>query len=221
MINYYIESLNAKNLKLCYDIAPRRVQRYLREEIKHVLKKTSTNDIVLDLGCGYGRIIPQLTQKARRVVGIDISLANLLYGVRLISNFNLTNMDAINLGFQDSIFDVVVCIQNGISAFHVDLWELIQETIRITKPGGKILFSTYSDKFWEHRLKWFQLQSEIGLLGEINYQKSKNGMIVCKDGFKASTIRPKQFISLIKGYNIDLKIVEVDESSLFYEIITY
>ena len=221
MINYYIESLNAKNLKLCYDIAPRRVQRYLHEEIKHVLKKTSTNDIVLDLGCGYGRIIPQLTQKARRVVGIDISLANLLYGVRLISNFNLTNMDAINLGFQDSIFDVVVCIQNGISAFHVDLWELIQETIRITKPGGKILFSTYSDKFWEHRLKWFQLQSEIGLLGEINYQKSKNGMIVCKDGFKASTIRPKQFISLIKGYNIDLKIVEVDESSLFYEIITY
>ena len=65
-------------------------------------------------------------------------------------------MDAINLGFQDSIFDMVVCIQNGISAFHVDLRALIQETIRITKPGGKILFSTYSDKFWEQRLKWFQ-----------------------------------------------------------------
>ncbi len=221
MINYYRESLNAKNLKLCYDIAPRRVQRYLREEIKHVLKKTSTTDIVLDLGCGYGRIIPQLTQKARKVVGIDISLANLLYGVRNISKFNLANMDAINLGFQDSIFDMVVCIQNGISAFHVDLRELIQETIRITKPGGKILFSTYSDKFWEQRLKWFQLQSEARLLGEVDYQKSKDGTIICRDGFKATIIRPKQFLSLIKGYYIDLNIIEVDESSLFYEITTY
>jgi len=221
MNNYYTERLNAKNLKLCYDIAPRRIQRYLREEVKHVLKKTSTNDIILDLGCGYGRIIPQLSQKARKVVGVDICLANLLYGVRTMSNFNLAGMDAINLGFQDSIFDVVVCLQNGISAFHVDPRELIQETIRITKPSGIILFSTYSDKIWEHRLKWFQLQSESGLLGEIDYQKSKDGTIICKDGFKATTIRPKQFLSLIKGYNIKLKIVEVDESSLFYEIITY
>ncbi|MFX1293154.1 MAG: class I SAM-dependent methyltransferase [Promethearchaeota archaeon] len=221
MNDYYTEKLNSENLKLCYDIAPKRVQQYLREEIKHVLKKTSTNDIILDLGCGYGRIIPQLTQKARRVVGIDISIANLLYGIRIISNYNLANMDAINLGFQDSIFDVVICIQNGISAFHVDLQELIQETIRITKPGGKILFSTYSDKFWEQRLKWFQLQSEARLLGEIDYQKSKDGTIICKDGFKATTILPKQFLSLVKGFHVDLNIVEVDESSLFYEITTY
>jgi len=221
MNNYYAEKLNAENLKLCYDIAPKRVQQYLREEVNHVLNKTSKNDVILDLGCGYGRIIPQLTQKARRVVGIDINLANLLYGVRIISKFTVANMDAINLGFQDSIFDVVICIQNGISAFQVDLQALIQEIIRITKPGGKILFSTYSDKFWEQRLKWFQLQSETKLLGEIDYQKSKDGEIICRDGFKATTIRPKQFLSLIKGYHIDLNIIEVDESSLFYEIITY
>lgn len=220
MNNYYSEKLYAENLKLCYDIAPKRVQQYLREELNHVLKKTSKSDVILDLGCGYSRIIPQLTQKARIVVGIDISLANLLYGLRIISKFNLANMDVINLGFQDSIFDVVVCIQNGISAFHVDLRKLIQETIRITKPGGLILFSTYSDKFWDHRLKWFQLQSEAGLLGEINYHESKDGTIICKDGFNATTIQPKQFLSLIKDYNIDIHIVEVDESSLFYEIIT-
>ncbi|MFX1588374.1 MAG: class I SAM-dependent methyltransferase [Promethearchaeota archaeon] len=221
MNNYYAEKLNSENLKLCYDIAPKRVQQYLREETKHVLKKTSTNDIVLDLGCGYGRIIPQLTQKARRVVGIDISLANLLYGVKIISNFNLANMDAINLGFQDSVFDVVVCIQNGISAFQVNKRVLVKEAIRVTKHEGLILFSTYSDKFWDNRLKWFQLQSEAGLLGTIDYQKSKNGTIICKDGFKATVIRPNQFISITDGLNIDLEIIEIDESSLFYEIKTY
>ncbi|MFW9782959.1 MAG: class I SAM-dependent methyltransferase [Candidatus Heimdallarchaeota archaeon] len=218
MSSYYSKTLNAEKLELCYEIAPQRVQQYLQEEINYVLERVSATDIVLDLGCGYGRIIPQLKQKARSVVGIDISLNNLIYGLPNVYNCNVSNMNAINLGFRDHVFDLVICIQNGISAFQVNKRRLIQETIRITKPGGKIFYSTYSDKFWKHRFNWFELQSEVGLLGEINYQKSKDGKIICKDGFKATTITPKRFLSIVKGLSIDVKISEIDESSLFYEI---
>jgi ubiquinone/menaquinone biosynthesis C-methylase UbiE len=127
-------------------------------------------------------------------------------------------MNALHLAFHDDSFDVVICIQNGISAFHVDKKELIKESIRIAKQGGTILFSSYSEKFWNHRLEWFQLQSKAGLLGEIDYEKTKKGMIVCKDGFTATTVKPEQFISLTSNLNVNAKIVEVDESSVFCEM---
>jgi 2-polyprenyl-6-hydroxyphenyl methylase/3-demethylubiquinone-9 3-methyltransferase len=79
-----------------------------------------------------------------------------------------------------------------------------------------ILFSSYSDKFWKHRLEWFQLQSEAGLLGEIDYKKTGNGVIVCKDGFTTTTIGREQFRELTARFdNIYVDITEVDESSIF------
>ena len=222
MSNYYIDKLSANRLKLCYDIAPPRVIKYLKAEVDHVQKKIKWDDIVLELGCGYGRIIPNLARKARMVIGIDNSFESLSLGLEFlcgIPNCYLTDMNATQLAFKDRTFDSVICIQNGISAFHVDQKELILESIRVVKVGGIVLFSSYSDKFWDHRMEWFQLQSKAGLLGEIDNEKSHDGVIICKDGFKATTLRPSDFLSLVKGLNVDVKIAEVDESSLFCEII--
>jgi 2-polyprenyl-6-hydroxyphenyl methylase/3-demethylubiquinone-9 3-methyltransferase len=130
-------------------------------------------------------------------------------------------MDVARLSFFDHTFDVVVCIQNGISAFHVDQKQLINESIRVTKHGGRILFSSYSEKFWNDRLEWFRLQSEAGLLGEIDYEKTANGIIVCKDGFTASTVDRHRFLTFTSGLDVETNIVEVDESSLFCEMISH
>jgi 2-polyprenyl-6-hydroxyphenyl methylase/3-demethylubiquinone-9 3-methyltransferase len=135
-----------------------------------------------------------------------------------VTNCSLFQMDAVRLAFSDRVFDRVICIQNGISAFHVDQVELIRESIRVAKPGATVVFSSYSDKFWDYRLEWFQLQSEAGLLGEIDYEKTGDGVIVCKDGFQATTVGPHQFKTMMAGLGIDARVVEVDGSSLFCEI---
>jgi 2-polyprenyl-6-hydroxyphenyl methylase/3-demethylubiquinone-9 3-methyltransferase len=187
-----------------------------------VLERIHEGDLVLELGCGYGRNLPKLAGAAQWVIGIDTSLATLKLAkkdFRALSKCLLAGMDAVRLGFQEQVFDCVVCIQNGISAFHVDQRALIDESIRVTKPNGIVLFSTYSDKFWNHRLQWFELQSEAGLLGEIDYEKTKDGVIVCKDGFKATTVRCEDFLALTAHINADVRIVEVDESSLFCKIL--
>lgn len=220
---YYNEKLSANKLKRCYEIAPPRIQQYLEAEASHVLKKINPDDFVLELGCGYGRILPLLSQKANLVIGIDTSLNSLILAKETIQglpNCYLMGMDAVKLAFADQILDVVVCIQNGISAFHVNKIDLIRESIRITKPGGTILFSSYSEKFWPHRLHWFQLQSDAGLIGEIDSEKTKKGVIVCRDGFTATTVNREQFIALTQGFNVKTKIIEVDESSLFCEILS-
>ena len=222
---YYKEILAAENLKKCYDIAPIRINQYLDAEINFVLEKISRNDVVLELGCGYGRVLSELAGKAKKVIGIDNSPSSIMLGKQLFGNINNCSfelMNAIELYFADSIFDVVVCIQNGISAFHIDKRKLIHEAIRVTKPGGLVLFSSYSEKFWEQRLKWFVLQSNAGLLGEIDFEKSKDGNIICKDGFSSSTINEETFRNLMSGFqNIDFNVKEIDESSLFCEIIPH
>jgi ubiquinone/menaquinone biosynthesis C-methylase UbiE len=219
---YYSHRLSATRLKQAYDLAPPRVRKYLDAELSHVLEKIHPGDLVIELGCGYGRILPGLAEKAAWVIGIDVSLPTLELAQETldrIPNCSISQMDAVRLGFHDGVFDCVVCIQNAISAFHVEPHALISESVRVTRPRGTVLFSSYSDKFWKHRLQWFKLQSKAGLLGEIDYEKTKSGVITCKDGFTATTVRREDFLALTADLNVDVRIVEVDESSLFCEIV--
>ena len=216
--SYYAEKLSAERLRRCYEIAPPRVQQYLRAELDFVLNRIRPGDTVLDLGCGYGRIIPQLAGKAGSVVGVDISPSSLALGRRLVKgipNCRLLRMDAAALGFPDGSFEVVLCAQNGISAFKVDPARLVLEAVRVARKNETILFSSYSEKFWEHRLEWFRRQAEEGLIGEIDEEGTGNGVIVCKDGFRATTYTPDQFIALARECGVGAEIFEVDDSAIF------
>lgn len=221
MTNYYSKKLSSENLKRVYEIATPRVQQYLNAELEHVIKKIHASDSVLELGCGYGRIFPSLLKKSKTVVGIDTSLSSLMLGKEMNSSSNcfFAQMNADQLAFPNNTFDVVLAIQNGISAFHVDKKKLLRESLRVTKPNGVVLFSSYSEKFWKFRLEWFQLQSDAGLLGEIDFEKTCDGTIVCKDGFTATTVSAQSFHELTADIkNISVKTEEVDESSIFCEI---
>jgi 2-polyprenyl-6-hydroxyphenyl methylase/3-demethylubiquinone-9 3-methyltransferase len=221
MGDYYSETLSGERLKRVYDLATPRVLEYLRSEIDHVLNHLTSTDCVLELGCGYGRVLPNLADRAEFVVGIDLSPESLRFGAKTLQNeasVHLAAMNAVQLGFKGESFDFVACIQNGISAFHVDPKSLIEEALRVTKPSGLVLFSSYSERFWEPRLEWFRLQAEAGLLGEIDEERTGNGVIVCRDGFTATTVTPDEFRKLTEGLDADVRIVEVDRSSVFCEL---
>ncbi len=221
MPGYYADKLSTQRLKRCYELAPPRVRQYLEAEIRFVLDRIKPSDAVLELGCGYGRVLERLTGAAETVVGIDTSLASLRLAGNLLKGprpCHLLAANAAALGFADGVFDVVVCIQNGISAFGVHPLALIRESVRVTGPGGVILLSSYSERFWDHRLEWFELQAAEGLLGTIDHERTGNGLIVCEDGFRATTVTPGEFRTLAGSVGIEPVITEVDGSSLFCEL---
>lgn len=222
MKDYYSQKLSAERLRRVYDVAPPRVRRYLEAEIRFVLDRLSPGALVLELGCGYGRVLERLAAKTDRVTGIDTSRESLFMArstVRTYPRVRLLAMDAADLGFCDGCFDLVACVQNGISAFEVDQERLIREALRVARPGGRVLFSSYSETFWPERLNWFRIQAEHGLLGEIDEEATGSGVIVCKDGFRATTVGPEDFLALAEKIAVHAKITEVDESSLFCEIV--
>jgi len=54
---YYTEKLSANKLLRCYAVAPARIKQYLDAEIHFVISNLCGADLVLELGCGYGRVM--------------------------------------------------------------------------------------------------------------------------------------------------------------------
>ncbi len=221
MQDYYAKALSGERLQLCYELAPPRVQQYLAAEIGFVTEQLDGSSSVLELGCGYGRVLQEVRRKARWVLGIDTSQESLLLARQLLGcgpPCGLARMNAVGMAIRDQQFDAVVCVQNGIAAFRVDQDMLVGEAVRVTQSGGKILFSSYSERFWDERLAWFQIQAEHGLIGEIDPVATGNGVIVSRDGFEAGTVGPEAFRSLASSYGLSARLIEIDDSSLFCEM---
>jgi 2-polyprenyl-6-hydroxyphenyl methylase/3-demethylubiquinone-9 3-methyltransferase len=220
-MDYYSEHLSGARLREVYEIAPPRARQYLEAEIRFVLERLSPACEVLELGCGYGRVALELARVARRVVGIDVSAESLALAARLALpgvHCEFLRMDAVDLRFAEASFDVVVCVQNGICAFGVDRLALVREAMRVTRPGGRVLLSSYAEAFWPHRLEWFEAQASRGLVGEIDRDRTGDGVIVCKDGFRAGTMTPAEFRDLCALLGSNPVITEVDGSSIFCEM---
>ena len=218
---YYSEKLSANRLKKCYDIASPRIQQYLDAEIKYVQSFLKKDYSVLELGCGYGRVLKQIAGYSKVIYGIDTSIESLELAREYLKDYHnvkLMQMNAGNLKFEEGKFDLVFAIQNGISAFKVNPIKLVNECLKVTKKGGKILFSSYSEKIWDARLEWFKQQASEGLLGEIDLEKTGKGAIVCKDGFVATTYSRSDFLDLSRKIERKCYFEEIDNSSLFWVI---
>lgn len=216
MDNYYAEKLNSQRLFQVYETKIPRVKQYLQAEIDFVKGNLSDTQRVLELGAGYGRIMRELAPYCGSIVGIDISEESVELGKEYLKdnhNASIVAMDVHRMKFHQP-FDVILCLQNGLSAMRSDV-SVIHAMIENLAPGGVAYFSSYSAKFWDFRLKWFEEQASKGLLGEIDYQKTKNGVIICKDGFRATTQSPEDFQKIGQELGYPYQLQEVDESSVF------
>ena len=215
--NYYAQKLNSQKLYLVYDTKIPRVRQYLDKEIDFVRQRLCGDEKVLELGAGYGRILKELSASVKSLLGIDVSEESVAFGkeyLKEFANVSLMVTDAHNLDFEEK-FDVTLCLQNGLSALKGSASSLVNGCVKALKKEGRAYFSTYSDKFWDYRLTWFEEQADKGLLGQIDKNQTKKGVIVCQDGFRATTFTEKDFIELGKAFGRKYEIQEIDESSLF------
>ena len=97
---------------------------------------------ILEVGVGTGLSLPDYSW-SNRLIGVDLSGPMLRKAKERVAEHRLTNveglvvMDAQNLGFQDSSFDVVVA-QYVITTVP-DAEATLDEFARVTKSGGEII----------------------------------------------------------------------------------
>src|SRR5512143_2589129 len=125
--DYYARSLSGERLRRCYELVSPEVRAYLDGEAARLVACRGASGRVLELGCGYGRVLTLLSGTARFLVGIDTALGSLALARR--SGCRVAQMNAACLGFAAKSFDLVACIQNGISVFGVDPERLVSEAV--------------------------------------------------------------------------------------------
>jgi 2-polyprenyl-6-hydroxyphenyl methylase/3-demethylubiquinone-9 3-methyltransferase len=172
---------------------------------------------ILELGCGYGRVLSASSNRVKEAWGVDNSAESLALAANRFPDLRLRDMDAGNLEFGDDTFDLVFGVQKFISACKVESELLLLEAMRVTTPGGRVILTSYAPQFWRHRLERFQTQADHGLLGEIDYQATCDGVVVCTDGFKATTFSPDDFKKSASSYKVETDISTIDNSSVVFE----
>jgi ubiquinone/menaquinone biosynthesis C-methylase UbiE len=99
------------------------------------------SDIVLEIGCGPGRVGTKLAPHCKHWIGGDVSnnmLDHARENLRHLSNISFRRLSGYDLaGFEDNSLDVTYC--TGVF-MHLDEWEryrYISDMYRVLKPGGR------------------------------------------------------------------------------------
>lgn len=112
-------------------------------EVKKFFEQIPTEIKVLDAGCGNGKNMIYLQNKGISVKGIDFS--EKLLQICRDKKLDVEEADIRNLPFNNNSFDYVI----SIAVIHhlskeSDRHKAITEMLRVCKPGGKVLFSTWA-----------------------------------------------------------------------------
>ncbi|MCI0542366.1 class I SAM-dependent methyltransferase [bacterium] len=141
----FYESFDIKQLLIG---SPDAIQEFVDGEIEFLEKYLKSNTAILEVGCGYGRLLPVLQKRARRVVGVDFSRSLIKKAKKFeneFSNIKLKHMDARKLDLSDGIFDYTLCLNATFGNMPDIEEEVFQEMVRVTKTGGEVIISVFSD----------------------------------------------------------------------------
>lgn len=94
---------------------------------------------VLDLGCGSGRNLAELSSK-RRAAGLDRSLRSAMRALRFAPTLC---GDAARIGCRSAVVDAVVL--DGVAHHTPEAESCVREAARVLRPGGRLYIAVYKN----------------------------------------------------------------------------
>lgn len=105
------------------------------------------NDVVLEIGCGIGRVGRPLSQECLHWFGADISGGMLRHAAgRLQGRPNTTLVELSTVGLQEfpgNSFDLVYCTIVFMHLYEWDRFRYIEEAFRVLCAGGRCYFDNF------------------------------------------------------------------------------
>jgi 2-polyprenyl-3-methyl-5-hydroxy-6-metoxy-1,4-benzoquinol methylase len=139
-----------------------------------------TNDRILEIGCGIGSIVSELSGQGYDITGTDISGEAIAYGLKKYGDIKLQVQPAEELKFEDKTFDVVLSFDLFEHIARVD--RHISEVHRVLRQDGCYLLQTpnkYSNVIFEtlyHKsLIWRRAHPSLHTPRQLRQRLSRHG----------------------------------------------
>ncbi|MPY87381.1 MAG: methyltransferase domain-containing protein [Luteitalea sp.] len=136
-------------------------------------------DVVLEIGCGAGRVGAKLAPRCQQWIGADVSPNMLRYAREALEgsdNVSFVQLNGVDLhGIRDESIDVVYCT---VVFMHLDEWDryrYVAEAHRVLRPGGRLYvdnFGLSGEMGWKLFLETSQVDAA---LRPPNVSKSSTG----------------------------------------------
>lgn len=194
-------------------------------EMVHLLGEI-TNKTLLDVGCGNGRHLIEVSKRTSIAVGIDLSKKLIKIAKARISRLGVTHKAMLVLGdmlfmpFRSECFDSIACIA---VLHHVPTKNLrrlaITEMARVLRNGGIAIISVWYR--WQKRFIFDVLKSSImklvGMVFEVGdtYISWKSKGKIFKRFFHLFTLSEMKDLISIEAFEIkDLKLIAIGSKRL-------
>jgi ubiquinone/menaquinone biosynthesis C-methylase UbiE len=137
-------------------------------------------DKVLEIGCGIGSVVFELSKQGHDITGTDISSEAIAYGLKKYGDIRLEVQAAETLPYEDESFDVVLSFDLFEHIAQID--RHVGEVRRVLRPGGAYLLQTpnkYSnaiyETLWTRSLQWRRYHPSLHSPGQLRQRFAKHG----------------------------------------------
>lgn len=120
--------------------ASEEIDSVVSRPLVELIRSLDVNSLVLDIGCGPGRVLGFLKQRGIRCIGLDRSWVSLGLAIERYDRPGAVG-DNLHLPFADGTADVV--ISDGVIHHTEDPVTAFAENFRILKPGGRMYLAVY------------------------------------------------------------------------------
>jgi len=136
-------------------------------------------DKILEIGCGIGTVVHELSSKGHDILGIDISGEAIEYGRKKYGDIRLEVQAAEILPYEDESFNVVLSFDLFEHIAAID--KHISEVRRVLRHGGYYLFQTpnkYSniiyEILWTKSLQWRRYHPSLHSPGQLRRRMARH-----------------------------------------------
>jgi SAM-dependent methyltransferase len=116
------------------------IEAFVSPPLARLIESLNTNSLVLDVGCGAGRVLGVLARRSIRCIGLDRSRVSVGLVVERYQRPGVVG-DNLRLPFADGIADVV--ISDGVIHHTEGPSIAFAENCRVLKPGGWMYLAVY------------------------------------------------------------------------------